>query len=344
MSDSETSGGTPTPPAMPPGETPQGPPPPAPEPVEAGSLAVNLVGVIASPGAAFRQILARPTWLGALTVYIVAIGLATLVYGLNVDWETVTRDQFEGVAGRLLTTFGASDSQIEDAERAALNEVRSLGRGSLTLRLILQSVIGSTFGVHIMAIIFATLFYLMGSLGKLKLGRIYLDGFLCLLLLIGFGILSSFVRGVFGVDAREALPWQAGIFALVFMLYLWLLHRSVERQPDFKGLMAVYSHALVVVAVAALLGIGVIFLQGDLLTVQANEILKSNLGAILGMEGNGFLPTLLSSFDLFSLWHLAVAAVGFGVLSRLSYGAAAAITFLPWGFWTMGKLAFAVAF
>jgi hypothetical protein len=69
----------------------------------------------------------------------------------------------------------------------------------------------------------------------------------------------------------------------------------------------------------------------------------SNLGAILGMKTGAF-GALLGALDLFTLWALSVMAIGFAAASRLSLGTAAAITFLPWGFYTMARIALAAAF
>jgi hypothetical protein len=331
-----------------PGESTPSTPHPPPEALaeqqltpEGGSLPTNLVGVLFSPGPTFRRILGRPAWVGALAVYIAIVGISVLVYSLNVDWETMYRGQLEDSLVWRLVSATVTEDQLDNLERSAVNEIVSTGRSGMALTTTVQSVLFGTIAVHAMAVLFATLFYLMGSLGDLKLGRVYLDAFLCLVIIIVFSVLNTFIRGFFGLEAREALPYQAGLNVTLFFLYAWLLYRSVERQPAFKRLMAVYAHGMAVPAIAALAVILVVFLHQGPVTVPGDQVLRSNLGAILAMEGTGVLPTLLSALDIFTLWELAVVAIGFAVVSRLSVGASFAITFLPWGFVTMARVALA---
>jgi len=336
MTEPENPGGSPQPPQHPAGT--QGGQPPA---AESGSLPANFVGVLFSPGPTFRRIVGRPTWAGALALYLAIIGIAALTFGLNADWEAITRGQLEESLVWKLLSSTLSEDQLAQVETSAVGEIRALGRGGMTLTTTLQSVLYGGIAVHVMAIIFATLFYLMGSLGEMKLGRVYLDALLCLVILIGFTLLNTFLRGMFGGEARTALPYQAGLNVTLILLYGWLLYRSVERQPAFKRLMAVYAHGMAVPALAALAVIAVVLLRQEPLTVAWDQILRSNVGAIVGIEGTGVLATLLSALDIFRLWELAVVGIGFAVVSRLSLGASLAITFLPWGFVTMARLALA---
>lgn len=308
------------------------------------SLPARLVGVLASPGATFRSVTGRPVWAGALVVYLVLVGVATLVYSLNVDWEAMWRNQMDSsIFFQFMSSF-ADESQMAEFERASLNEILSLGRGGMALNTVLQSVFGTVIVFHFMLILFCTLFYLMGALGDLKLGRVYLDGLLCLLVLILSGIIGAVIRGAMGGDGRAALPYQAGFSVVFFIAYFWLFHRSIERQADLKRMAASYAHAMAVPAVGAIVLIVITLLKSEPLTVPGDQVVTSSLGAILGMGGKGVLGTLLGALDLFTLWGLYVAAVGFTAASRLSFGTAAAITFLPWGFWTMVRVAGAATF
>jgi len=320
------------------------PPPPPSAPAETGTFAANFVGVLFSPGASFKRILSRPAWVGALSIYILAIAVSALVYSMRVDWEAMFRGQFEGSLGWKFMSSMLSEEQLDQTEKAALDNIMSTGTGGMALQTVTQSVIYGTLAVHAMATIFATLFYLMGSLGELKLGRLYLDGFLALLLLIVFTITGALARGLLGLDARGFLPIQAGLNGLFFLAYAWLLYKTVERQPTFRSFFSVYTHAMAVPAAAAALAIIVMMVQAGPITVGGNEILRSNVGAILGFEGTGVLPTLLGSIEIFHLWELVIVSIGFAAVSRLSLASSVAITFLPWGFVTMAKVALAAVF
>jgi hypothetical protein len=330
-------------------ETPRGPVPPAPpapgaSQEELPSLPSRIFGVFFSPGATFGLISCRPAWLGALVFYLVAIGLSTLVYSLNVDWETMWRGQLESSVAWKLASSVMPEGDLERIERTSLNEILSAGKGGMALRTTINAVIYSTLFFQIMIIVFATLFYLMGALADLKLGRLYLDAFFCVGVFILFTIVNAFVRGMFGENTRGALPYEAGIASLFFLGYFWLLYRSFERQPELRKFVSSYAHAMAIPAVASLLLILVVFLKSEPVTVPGDQVLTSSIGAILGMEGSGVMTVLLRSLDLFKLWELTAAAIGFAAVTRLSMGTTVAITFLPWGFYTMARVAMAVAF
>ncbi len=307
-------------------------------------LPSRMIGVLFSPGATFTRIAERPSWLGALAAYLVIVAAATMVYSLNVDWEAMLRSSFEGSVGWKLMTSIMSESQLAEIERTSLNEILSVGRGGLALSTTLNSVIGTVVLFHFMAVLFATLFYLMGSLADLKLGRVYLDAFFCVLLFILFAIVNFTVRAAFGEDGRAALPYQSGLTCLFFLGYFWLFRRSVERQPDLRRLVASYAHAMAVPALAMIVMVIVIFIKQEPVTVTGDQVVMSSLGGILGYQGSSPLAVLLGAIDIFQLWGLIAASIGFAAATRLSMGTAAAITFLPWGFYTMARLAMSAAF
>ena len=338
MSTLEPPGGPGLPPEAP--MTGAGPDAAAPEPP---SLPVRFAAVIHSPGATLRGVSERPSWVGALAIYLAIVAIATLVYSLNVDWEGMWRTQLESSIGWQLASSLFGEDQLDTIEKTSLNEILSLGRGGMALNTTLQSVFGTVVVFHFMLILFVTLFYLMGALADLRLARVYLDALLCLLVLILSAILGAFVRGMFGGDGRAALPWQAGLSSLFFIAYLWLLHRSIERQPELRRMASVYAHSFAIPALAAVLLIVITLVKSEPLTVPGDQVVTSNLGAILGMKTGAF-GALLGALDLFTLWALSVMAIGFAAASRLSLGTAAAITFLPWGFYTMARIALAAAF
>lgn len=319
--------------------------PPVPTTVEPPmSLPARLAGVLLSPGRTFRRILAHPAWAGALGVYLAATLLAALVYSAKVDWEGMMRAQFEDSVAFKMMSGLMSDEEMDAIEKASLREIDNLGSGGMTLQTTLQTVVGGAVGFQVMGILFATLFYLMGSLADLRLGRVYLDGLISILVICAFLILGIMVRITFGEDTRSALPFQAGLNAILFLALLWLLRRSIERQAAFRKLMSVYAHGLAVSTVAALLIVVVVLLRSEPLTAGIDQVIQSNLGALTGAKDSTFLGVLLSSLDLFRLWQLVVLSIGFAALTGLSIGTSAAITFLPWGFVTMVRAALAAVF
>jgi len=307
-------------------------------------LLSRLIGVLFSPGQTFKQIAARPAWTGALAVYLVAVAMTALVYSFNVDWEGLIRGQFEESLGWRLASSMLPEDNLNQIEKQAVDNVTNLGTGGMALLTTVQTLVGGAVGFHLMAILFATLMYLMGSFGDLRLGRVYLDGFICILVLMALFFVGALLQIPFGDDPRAGLPYQAGLNMLTLILYLWMFGRAVNRQPVFRRFISVYAHAMAVPAIAALLSIVVLMVQSEPVTVAANDILRSNLGALFGMKGTNAASVLLGSIDLFRIWELVVVSIGFAALSGMSFGATIAITFLPWGFLTMARFALALAF
>jgi hypothetical protein len=338
MSDSETVGaGAPDPYAPP--LAPSLPPEPPPAP-----LAARLTGVLLSPAATFKTLVTRPAWLGAMTVYLAAIAISALVYSLNVDWEALMKGQFEDSTAWKLMSSMMPEDKLTEIEHSAVEEVLSTGSGGMTLLTTANTITGGVIGYLLMGIVYATLFYLMGSIGDLRLGRVYVDGFLIFGLTILWVILGAILRGVFGSEARDALPYQAGLNAVFLLIFLYMLYNAVERQPAFKKLMSVYAHGLTISAIGALAVVVVVLLQSDPVTVGADQVVRSNLGALLGMKGTGVAATLLTSLDIFTLWQLVTLSIGFAALTGFSVWTAGSITFLPWGFVTMVKIVIALVF
>lgn len=254
------------------------------------------------------------------------------------------RGQLESSVGWKLASSFLSEQQLDQVESQTTAEFRSVGRGGMALQTTLQSLIGSALGFQIMLILFATLFYLMGALADLKLGRVYLDGLLALLIFVLFMILSGIVRGVFASDAHRALPYQAGLASLTFIGYLWFLRRSIKRQPEFTRLASAYAHAMAVPALAMVVLMVVALIKTGAITVPPDQVVQSSIAGMLAMKGSGPLTVMLGALDIFAIWGLVVAAIGFASATRLSLGSSIAITFLPWGFYTMARIAVAAAF
>jgi hypothetical protein len=290
------------------------------------------------------MISARPAWTGAFAVYLVIVVSTMLVYSLDVDWEAMIRSTWENSLFWKLLASLMSEAQLAEAERVSINETLSVGRAGLALTTVINSVVASLVGFHFLVVLFATLFYLMGALADLKLGRVYLDGFICFLILILFVIANITVRAVSGEDSRAALPYQAGLASVFCLGYFWLLRRSVDRQDDLRSLVAAYAHAMAVPGLAMIVMAAVLLLKQTPVTVSQDLVVASSVGAVLGMKGSGPLPVLLGALDVFTIWGLAAASIGFAAATRLSMGTSVAITFLPWGFWTMARLALAAAF
>ncbi|MCP4204077.1 MAG: YIP1 family protein [bacterium] len=126
------------------------------------------------------------------------------------------------------------------------------------------------------------------------------------------------------------------LLALVFMV----LFKMLGGELSFLGSFSVILHSMMPRAVASLLSIPVILGKDEFgfEELQDGSVLTSNLGAFAPEGAGPALVALLSSFDLFSLWALALLVIGYGVVSKVSRGAAAGGVIALWVVYVLGKV------
>jgi hypothetical protein len=96
----------------------------------------------------------------------------------------------------------------------------------------------------------------------------------------------------------------------------------------------------------ALLAMAVMFMKPPEDFNLANPLVF-NPGAFMDpMTTSKFVYSLASALDLFSLWKLALVAIGLKAAGGklLSMGGAITAVFLPWAIWTLGAASLAGAF
>ena len=142
------------------------------------------------------------------------------------------------------------------------------------------------------------------------------------------------------VEVAEQFGWigtaaqgviQPAVLLLIAVIFL-ALFRLFGSDIDFRQSLSVTTHAFVPNAVAALLAFPVVMSRETLSVaeIRSGGLLKSNL-AVLAPESTapGWLP-VLSSIDLFSLWTVALFAVGYRVVGRVSRGQAWGVVIALW--------------
>lgn len=135
------------------------------------------------------------------------------------------------------------------------------------------------------------------------------------------------VREVAGALAGPALA------ALGAAAFLWLGLRVAGGRPEFPGALSVASYALLPVSLRALLSIPAAIRRDRIPLADAGRLLPSSLGALLPVGARGPLADLLYSVDLFSLWSVALCAVGMAAVARVSRRRAAFTVALLWLGW-----------
>lgn len=129
-----------------------------------------------------------------------------------------------------------------------------------------------------------------------------------------------------------------GIFLVVF--------RLLGSEIDYRRSLSVTVHGLLPLGVAALIGL-VIALARETVSVaelQGGGLVMSNLGFLAGDDTSKAVRALLTSVDLFSAWAIALLALGYRIVARVSTGAAWGTVAVVWALGVALKIALAAAF
>jgi Yip1 domain len=130
----------------------------------------------------------------------------------------------------------------------------------------------------------------------------------------------------------------AGVLLLVFNL-------SVGTTIEFKTSLGIVAYAWVPWLIHAALSILILFLK-DVSTVDLQNIVASNPGALLSDDAAKWLVALLSSIDIFAIWTMILLAIGFSATDskKLSFGKSLVLVIIPWILFTVVKVGLVAAF
>jgi hypothetical protein len=314
-------------------ETPAGRPAPAANP------ASRMIGVITAPASTFEEVAKRPSWVAPLVIYIVAFMVVFTVFSMRADWVAITTEQVEKFP--LMSMM--NDTQREQAVRGQTADLMKMTHLQQTLDKLVTFPPGFMFFFHMMALVYATLFVMMGSLPKLELGKAWVNLLACLALLFVHIVIFWVSRLAFAhaIDSRIVLTGLGAV--VVSVAWIWLLGKRAAADVEFHRVLSVCTTSTAVPVVGLLAWLAVTYVTPAPITTPPEQIVKAHLGALV-QTGVPALQKLLESIDVFSLWWLIVLTIGFRVVTRLSTGVAASITFLPWGVWVLIKVASAAVF
>jgi hypothetical protein len=115
----------------------------------------------------------------------------------------------------------------------------------------------------------------------------------------------------------------AGVFLLAFRLF--------GGEGDFKQAFSVTCYSSVPSIIKSVVTLIIILAKGSIIPAQQlATLVRSNLGFLADMKTNPMAFALLSSFDIFSVWFLALMIIGFAYVSRLSKAKSAVIIISLW--------------
>lgn len=146
----------------------------------------------------------------------------------------------------------------------------------------------------------------------------------------------GYVEGV--VIPPVAALVVAGVLLLVFNL-------SGATKVDFKTSLGIVSYGWVPWLVHGILSVLILFLK-DASTVDLQNIVASNPGALLSDDAAKWLVSLLSSIDIFAIWTMVLLAIGYSATNpkKLSFAKAFLLVIIPWILFTAIKVGLTAAF
>lgn len=134
----------------------------------------------------------------------------------------------------------------------------------------------------------------------------------------------GYAAGVIGVPV---------VFLIIGAIFMGIFNATSSAAIDYKTSFSIAAHAWMPFAILGLLGILVMFLKPPD-TVDIQNLVASNAGALLAKSTPMWLQTLCNSLDIFSFWVIGLLAFGYAVArpKKLKMG-----TTLPWviGAWVV---------
>src|SRR3954447_1826886 len=115
----------------------------------------------------------------------------------------------------------------------------------------------------------------------------------------------------------------AGIVLLAFRIF--------GGEGDFKQAFSVTCYSSIPTIIKSVVTLIIIVAKGGIIPAQAlATLVRSNLGFLVDYKTNPVAFALLSSFDIFSFWFLALLIIGFSYVARVSKVKAAVTIISLW--------------
>jgi hypothetical protein len=142
---------------------------------------------------------------------------------------------------------------------------------------------------------------------------------------------------VFGwISPLIMVAWYA-LVALVLMFAF----RLFGGEGTYKQAFSVTLYAWVPLILFGILMTVIVLARGSFDPATAATLVKSNLAFLVDMTEQPVLFSLLSSFDIFTIWTIALLSIGFGTVFKTSTAKAAAIVVSLWIAMIFVKVGFA---
>jgi hypothetical protein len=137
---------------------------------------------------------------------------------------------------------------------------------------------------------------------------------------------------MFKIGAFSA-PLFILLYNTVYALALWFgLNLATGRSAEFGAIFTVLLYADLIQALRGMLATGALYLMPDPSHYNLQNPIGSNAGFFLGGAAPAWLRPVLEMVDGFTIWYLALIAIGCAVVSKVKRQSAFAVVF---GLWAM---------
>lgn len=148
------------------------------------------------------------------------------------------------------------------------------------------------------------------------------------------------VIGYVGVVVGTAL---AEVIAAAILLAVFNIVSGLKI--GFSQSLGIVAHSWMPYVITGLLAILILFIK-DPSTIDTQNLVASNPGALLPDGSARWLVSLLTSLDLFTFWVLALLGIGYSATNpkKISFGKALSYIVVVWLFFVLVKVGLAAAF
>jgi hypothetical protein len=142
-----------------------------------------------------------------------------------------------------------------------------------------------------------------------------------------------------------AVIFTFGGAAIAAAVLLAAFNLLAGQKIGYSTSLGIVAHSWLPYLVSGLLGILILFIK-DPSTVDIQNLVASNPGAILSNDSPKWLVSLLTSFDIFTFWALVLQSVGFSATNpkKLPFGKAFGTVLAVWIVYVLLKVGMAAAF
>ena len=147
------------------------------------------------------------------------------------------------------------------------------------------------------------------------------------------------------VFALFGTAFAIGAYFLIALVF-WVTFKLLGSEMGYIASLSTSLHGLVPQGILALIALPVVLgsAEIDMQALQSGTLVASNAAVFAPEDAGKGLLAVLSSLDVFSFWSLALFAIGYSIVAKVSRATAAVTVVVFWLLYVLGKVGLAAAF